>query len=293
MFGLIYVRYVFLFLMNDNNYNRVGLVKDAMTHRRSVRAFKDDLIPENVLDDLITAAKSAPSGSNWQNQRYLLITDPDEICAVGAIRFVWPYKKANQAKVRDSHAGGILGHGAALILVFADAARNDARGNGEYYIWESLEIQNCAASIQNILTMAAAHGLGSCWVSASENMNYTRMLSGQTWRDALKDYEIPPSYKMQGVVVLGYPKSVDDKGYAKGEKMHGATNWVSTVRESNDFYMVGRKRDGNDGYRTPSGWGRLKIIGCSSAIKVCLRFLRYFDKKIHWAEYKRYLKVKK
>jgi nitroreductase len=278
--------------MNDNNYSRVGLIKEAMTHRRSVRAFKDDPIPEDVLNDLITAAKSAPSGSNWQNQRYLLITSPEAMGEVGAIRFVWPYKKANQAKVRESHPGGILGHGAALIIVFADAARNDARGNGEYYIWESLEIQNCAASIQNILTMAAAHGLGSCWVSASENMNYTRMLSGQTWRDALKDYDIPPTYKMQGIVVLGYPKSVDEKGYAKGEKMHGATNWVSTAREPNEFYMVKRKRGDRDEHQVPSGFSRLKILGYSSVIKVCLRLLRYFDKRIHRVEYKRYLRGK-
>jgi nitroreductase len=121
--------------MNKTNYSNVELVKDAITHRRSVRVFKDDPIPEGVLDDLITAAKSAPSGSNWQNQRYLVVTDPEEILQIGRIRFVWPYKAASQSKVKKTHLGGILGHGTALILVFADAARNDARGNGEYYIW--------------------------------------------------------------------------------------------------------------------------------------------------------------
>lgn len=278
--------------MNKTNYSNVELVKDAITHRRSVRVFKDDPIPEGVLDDLITAAKSAPSGSNWQNQRYLVVTDPEEILQIGRIRFVWPYKAASQSKVKKTHLGGILGHGTALILVFADAARNDARGNGEYYIWESLEIQNCAASIQNILIMATAYGLGSCWVSASENMNYTRMLSGQSWRGALRNYEIPPSYKMQGVVVLGYPKSIDEKGYAKGEKMHGATNWVPTTREPNDFYMVKRKDAASLGDVVPSGLPRFKILGYSYVIKKCLRVLKCFDKKIHRIEYKRYLKSK-
>ena len=279
--------------MDNNNSNRVESVKDAMTHRRSVRVFKDDPIPECILDDLITVAKSAPSGSNWQNQRYLVVTNPEEIVRIGEIRFVWPYKAASQSKARKTHLGGILGHGTALILVFADAARNDARGNGEYYIWESLEIQNCAASVQNVLTMATAYGLGSCWISASDKMNYTRMLTGQSWRDALRDYEIPPSYKIQGVVVLGYPKSVDEGGYAKGEKMHGATNWVSTVREPNDFYMIREKQAGALEDPVPSGFSRLKISGYSYMIKKCLFVLQYFDKKIHRSEYKRYLKRKK
>jgi hypothetical protein len=221
------------------------------------------------------------------------VTNPEEIVRIGGIRFVWPYKAASQSKVRKTHLGGILGHGTALILVFADAARNDARGNGEYYIWESLEIQNCAASVQNVLTMATAYGLGSCWISASDKMNYTRMLTGQSWRDALRDYEIPPSYKIQGVVVLGYPKSVDEGGYAKGEKMHGATNWVSTVREPNDFYMIREKQAGALEDAVPSGFSRLKISGYSYMIKKCLFVLQYFDKKIHRSEYKRYLKRKK
>ena len=160
-------------------------------------------------------------------------------------------------------------------------------------IWESLEIQNCAASIQNVLTMATAYGLGSCWISASDKMNYTRMLSGQSWRDAFRDYEIPLSYKMQGVVVLGYPKSVDDRGYAKGEKMHGATNWVPTTREPNDFYMVKRKAANAEEAVVPSGLSRFKILGYSYVIKKCLRVLECFDKKIHRVEYKRYLKSKK
>ena len=279
--------------MSNFDYNKIDTVKDCMMLRRSVRVFSDDPIPEAILDDLITAAKFAPSGSNWQNQRYLVVTDPKEIVRIGGVRFVWPYKAASQSKVKKNHLGGILGHGSALVLVFADAARNDARGNGEYYIWESLEIQNCAASIQNILTMATAYGLGSCWVSASDKMNHTRMLSGKSWQDALREYEIPPSYKIQGVVVLGYPKSIDEKGYAKGEKMHGATNWVPTAREPNDFYMVKRKAPNSNVAMMPSGWSRFKMLSYSYIIKTCLRVLRCFDQKIHRCEYERYLKSNK
>lgn len=274
----------------DNILDRVQAVKQSLVRRRSVRTFKQDPIPPEVLDDLIEAAKYAPSGSNWQNQRFLVVTDPEEIRRIGEIRFVWPYK-ANVTKIRQTHPAGILGHGTALILVFADASKNDARGNGEYHIWESLEIQNCSASIQNILTMAAAHGLGSCWVSASDKMNYSRMLSGKTWREALSLYDIPDYYKMQGVVVLGYPRGYDEEGYAKGEKMHGATTWVSTVREDNEFYLVKKRKVSEcNGEDILTGSERRLVRFYSKMIKGLLRIVRYVDRKIHRIEYERHLK---
>ena len=276
--------------MNVNLMERVDLVKQALMRRRSVRSFTDVMIEQSILDDLVEAAKYAPSGSNWQNQRFLVVTDPGEIERIGKIRFVWPYKSANVEKVKESHPGGILGHGQALILVFADAARNDARGNGEYYIWEALETQNCSASIQNILTLATAYGLGTCWVSASEKMNYTRMLSGKNWRQALSNYEIPQSYKMQGVVVLGYSKSVDKAGYAKGEKMHGATQWTSTERRENAYYLINKREV--TGSQFDPGLNRNKVFFVSTyskIIKVLLRLVRFFDRRIHKIEYVRHL----
>jgi nitroreductase len=276
--------------MNDIDIvNRVKIIKDSLVRRRSVRTFKPDPIPSEILDDLIDVAKYAPSGSNWQNQRFLVVTDPEEIERIGKIRFVWPYKAANVEKVKKSHPAGILGHGAALILVFADAARNDARGHGEYYIWESLEIQNCSASIQNILTMAAAHGLGTCWVSASDKMNYSRMLSGQTWRDALSRYDIPDCYKMQGIVVLGYPKGYDEEGYATGEKLHGATQWVSTDRQENQFYLVRKREESSSSEESLSVSERYSVRLYAKIIKGLLRIVGHVDRRIHKIEYDRYL----
>jgi len=280
--------------MNTNHENsKVDGVRQSLVRRRSVRTFTDQAIPDGILDDLITVAKYAPSGSNWQNQRFLVVTDPDEIERIGKIRFVWPYKAAKLDNVKQRHPGGILGHGAALILVFADAAKNDARGNGEYHVWEALEIQNCSASIQNILTMAAAYGLGSCWVSASERMNYTRLLTGRTWRDALSGYDIPQTFKIQGVVVLGYPKNYDDEGYAIGEKKHGATNWVETERGENDAYLIKKSTPASQVHASPSKLEQLKLKVFSKGLRFFLRVVMYLDRRIHRIEYTRVLAEKK
>ena len=139
-----------------------AVVASVIAHRRSVRRFADRPIPRELLEQLVTAGIQAPSGSNFQNQRFLIIEDPEEINRIGKLRFVWPYRGTDRSRVEGRYPGGIIGLAKALIVVFADAQENDRRGTGEYYLWESLEIQNCAASIENILILATAMG----WAAA-------------------------------------------------------------------------------------------------------------------------------
>ena len=79
--------------MNTNNVvERVDVIKQSLVRRRSVRTFKKDPIPPEVLDELIEVAKYAPSGSYWQNQRCLVVRDPGEINKIGHSRLYWPIK---------------------------------------------------------------------------------------------------------------------------------------------------------------------------------------------------------
>lgn len=274
---------------SEQSIENARAVEIAIAHRRSVRHFTDEPISEDALDRLISAGVNAPSGSNWQNQRFLTITDQDEIMRIGKERFVWPYKGANQDKIKQSHPGGIIGHAAAVIMVFSDSKENDRRGNGEYHIWQSLEIQNCAASIENILILATAMGIGTCWISASDKMNYTRMLSGGSWRSLLSDYDIPPYYNLQGIIILGHPKSKDEEGYPKGERMHGATVWQSTARRSNDYYLI-QKRDSAAKVSAQISPAERVILGVlSKGIRKLQKTTAKLDQWIHRIEFGKYL----
>ncbi len=264
-------------------------VASVIAHRRSIRAFNNKPIPKEILDRLVRAGIDAPSGSNWQNQRFLVISDAEEIMRIGKQRFVWPYKGANIGKVKEAHPGGILGHSAALIIVFADSRDNDRRGNGEYHIWQVLEIQNCAASIQNILLLATALGLGSCWISASDSMNFTRMFSGGSWRKMLSEYDLPLHYKLQGIVMLGYPKSKTAQGFAKGESMHGATVWQSTKRKPIDNYLVGKKSAAS-ALAAVTFTDALLVKVYSTVILLLHRALSHIDKLIHRIEIDKYFR---
>lgn len=257
---------------------RADALKQVILNRRSVRQFSEQPIEEDVLRDILQAGVYAPSGSNAQNQRFLLITDPAELARIGAIRFVWPYP--NAGKMRTSKPSGLIGGSRAAIIVFADAALSDSRDNGEYHIWEVLEIQNCAAAIQNMLLMATALGIGSCWISASSAMSRTRLLSELTWRETLSNYDIPQTCKIQGIVILGHPRSrLDDAGFPVGEKEHGASIWSSTERQPLDHYLL--KAPKHCGYvpeLTPTRKLTLRLL--SQLMNVALAAVRGIDRLI-------------
>ena len=51
-------------------------VMDAIAKRYSCRAYEDRAVPEALLDELIEAARLAPSARNFQDWRFVVVTDP-------------------------------------------------------------------------------------------------------------------------------------------------------------------------------------------------------------------------
>ncbi len=54
----------------------IGLF-DALFHCRAMRKIKPDAVPEEMLVRLIEAGNQAPSGSNLQGARWIVVRDPD------------------------------------------------------------------------------------------------------------------------------------------------------------------------------------------------------------------------
>ena len=52
-------------------------LKDAIYNCRAMRRIKSDPVPEDLLLQLIDAANQAPSGSNAQKARWIVVRDPD------------------------------------------------------------------------------------------------------------------------------------------------------------------------------------------------------------------------
>lgn len=56
---------------------RVEAFADTMTLRRTVRDFSGRPVPEEIIDNAVRAAATAPSGANLQPWRFVVITDPE------------------------------------------------------------------------------------------------------------------------------------------------------------------------------------------------------------------------
>lgn len=105
-------------------------VLEVIAERRSIRSFTDKPVSLDDLKKLVTAAKWAPTGSDRQQWKYVIIHDPDVL------------KKVVMASPL------LRGRPTAAILICLEKARGWAGGIG--------------FPAQNIMLAAQALGIGSC-----------------------------------------------------------------------------------------------------------------------------------
>ena len=87
----------------------VGLL-EGLTTTRAIRRYKDEAIPDYVLRDILFAATRAPSGSNRQPFRFLVLQDSDKAAQAKALikqgaEAVWGTKR--KADQYDQRSGAI------------------------------------------------------------------------------------------------------------------------------------------------------------------------------------------
>jgi len=148
--------------------------------RRSIRKFKDVPIPEKDIMDLVEAGVYAPSGCNTQNQRFTISTRQSDIDYIGTDRL--PRIKTCKA----------------LIFVWSEMANYPVKNP---YL-SNLPYWNAAAAIQNILLLSEAKGIGACWIAMDPKM--------PCMPEIRIGFDVPPSYVIMGLVVLGYADETID-----------------------------------------------------------------------------------
>ncbi len=182
--------------MTDSLKNNV---LDAIRERRSVRDYKSDKISREVLNTIIEAANSAPSGMNSQPWRFVVIENMDfhkrliETAVPNARKLLEPLKESNPERYQlimkryEELEDPIYYSAPAIIFVIGIGTYADL---------------SCPLACQNIMLSAYSLGLGSCWVQfgslVTDNEEITKALD-------MKEGE-----KIFGPVILGYPETVPD-----------------------------------------------------------------------------------
>ena len=139
--------------------------------RRSIRAYKPDPVESDKLDRILEAGRLAPSACNLQPWAFVLISDP-------AIRkdFKKVYKQT------------WLCQAPVILVICADTKKAWKRWDGQEY-WQV----DCAIAMQNMISAAAAEGLGACWIAAFDESACVKLLN------------LPPGIRPVAITPIGYP----------------------------------------------------------------------------------------
>jgi len=142
---------------------------ETLITRRSVRKFKPDTVPTELLERIVDAGRLAPTARNEQPWEFVVITDAA--------------KRAEIARTTDH--GPFIADAPACIVVLSHPTK--------YFLEDG-----CAATT-NILNAATAVGLGACWVAGDKKPYGGRIveLCGA-----------PPEMKLIALIAVGYPAAI-------------------------------------------------------------------------------------
>ncbi len=147
-------------------------VFEAIRRRKSVRAFLDRDVPDEMVLALLDAARLAPSASNRQEWRFVVVRD------------------ATLRKQLADAAGGQKSVGEAPVVLVCCAETNGhvmACGQLCYPI-------DVAIAIDHITLCATAEGLGTCWIGAFDESQVKESLG------------IPAEIRVVELLPLGWPR---------------------------------------------------------------------------------------
>ncbi len=121
---------------------------ETVKGRRSIRKYSPEEVPMEVVEELLEAARWAPSAGNRQPWHFYVVTEEPQ----------------RRALVEVAGGQGFIAEAPVVIIICADAERSAEkygdRGRSLYCL------QDTAAAVQNILLAAEARDLGTCWIGA-------------------------------------------------------------------------------------------------------------------------------
>jgi nitroreductase len=155
---------------------------DAIRQRYSVRSYQDRPVEEDKLQRVLEAARLAPSGSNRQPWKFVVVRDP----------------KVRQKLVAACCDQGFVGQAPVVIagvgLMPDRVMRCDVPGDAV----------DLAIALEHIALAATAEGLGTCWIGAFYQPQVRSVLG------------IPDNCKVVEAMALGYPADKPGKKDRKG-----------------------------------------------------------------------------
>ena len=137
---------------------------EAIRERRSIRKFKKRAVTKDLLEKIFDTALWAPSGMNRQNWKFFVLAGErkEELISIAAHSFEYlepelQKRFADKPKIVEATRRFFkrLGGAPVVVCAYFEPANTE----------DVTSFQNVAAAIQNLLLVAYAEGLGSCWMT--------------------------------------------------------------------------------------------------------------------------------
>jgi len=144
---------------------------EIIKNRRSIRAFTNQPVPDDYVTKILEAGWWAPSAGNRQPVEYVIIKDP-----------IKKQRLSSQSFVEEAPVVIVV-----VVNKERTVSRYGERGERLYIYHDS------GAAIQNMLLMAYALGLGTCWVGAFNDKRVAEVL------------DLPENILPVAIIPIGYP----------------------------------------------------------------------------------------
>ena len=153
------------------------MVLNAMKERRSIRKYKPDMVPKEVIDQILEAGLYAASGRGQQCVITVAVTNKelrDKLAKINA-------KIAGMPENADPFYGAPV-----VLIVLADK-------NWPTHVYDGSLVMG------NLMLAAHTLGIGSCWIHRAKEE-----FEMEEYQELLKELGIEGEYEGIGHCILGY-----------------------------------------------------------------------------------------
>ena len=144
--------------------------------RRSIRKYKEDSIPEDILNKIIEAGTYAPSGMGKQSTIILAVTNKEVRDKLSKIN----------ASIMGSTNDPFYGAPVVLVVLADKSVRT--------------HVYDGSLVMENLMLAAHDLGVGSCWIHRAKETFET-----EEGKELLQSLGIEGEYEGIGNCILGYP----------------------------------------------------------------------------------------
>jgi len=151
-------------------------VKDAIEKRKSIRKFKEKEVPDEVINEVIDAARRAPSGHNLQPWHFIVVKSKEKLLE---------FKEQGVFNQKEMYEVP------AIIVCCAEKESYSPDSIKKYE--DGMPLINLSIASAFLVLRATELGLGTCFVAWSDKEKIKEILG------------IPKDIVIPYVIIMGYP----------------------------------------------------------------------------------------